>query len=116
MALMIRKLDQQRHELKALRYLLEYHPDSLQDREALPKRADFQIADCQQIYDVLVASKTQHEAIQAIQALEDLEDTEVESFLRLGGQFYHAYPGLVKNRGQEFRDGTLQLINPGEDE
>ena len=112
---MIKKLDQQRHELKALRYLLEYHPHSLQDREALPNRDDFQIADCQQIYDVLVASKTQQEAAQAIQGLE-LEDTEVESFLRLGGQFYHSYPGLVKERGQEFRDGTMQLISPGEDE
>lgn len=115
MALMIKKLDQQRHELKALRYLLEYHPRSLQDRDALPKRDDFQIADCQQIYDALVASTTQREAAQAIEALE-LDDTEVESFLRLGGQFYHAYPGLVKERGQGFRDGTMRLINPGEDE
>ena len=115
MALMIKKLDQQRHELKALRYLLEYHPRSLQNREMLPGRDDFQIADCQRIYDALVASKTQQEAARAIQALE-LEDTEVESFLRLGGQFYHAYPGLVKERGQEFRDRRLRLISPGEDD
>lgn len=115
MARMIKKLDQQRHELKALRYLLEYHPHSLQDREALPRRDDFQIADCRQLYDALVSSTTQDEATQAIQALE-LEDTEVESFLRLGGQFYHAYPDLVKERGQEFRAGTVRLIHPAEDE
>ena len=114
MAVVIKKLDQQRHELKALRYLLEYHPRSLQDREALPERDDFQIADCRRIYDALLAAANQHEAAQAIDAL-DLEETEVESFLRLGGQFYHAYPGLVKERGQEFRDGNMRLINPGED-
>ena len=114
MALMIKKLDQQRHELKALRYLLEHHPRSLQDREALPQRDDFQVTDCRLIYDALLAAATQQEAAQAIEALE-LEDTEVESFLRLGGQFYHSYPGLVKERGQEFRDGTMRLINPGED-
>ena len=115
MAVVIKKLDQQRHELKALRYLLEYHPRSLQDREVLPERDDFQIADCQRIYDALLAAASPQAAAEAIEAL-DLEETEVESFLRLGGQFYHAYPGLVKERGQEFRDGNMQLINPGEDE
>lgn len=115
MASMIKKLDQQRHELKALRYLLEYHPQSLHDREALPSRDDFQIEDDQLIYDALIAAKTQAEAIQAIEAL-DLEDTEVESFLQLGGQFYHSYPALVKERGQEFRAGELQIVNPGDDD
>ena len=116
MVSMIKKLDQQRHELKALRYLLEYHPHSLEgretDHEALPNRDDFQIADCQLIYDALVVAKTKEEAAEAIEEL-DLEDTEVESFLRLSGQFYHSYPVLVKERGQEFRDGKMQLINPG---
>ncbi len=115
MVIMIKKLDQQRHELKALRYLLEYHPHSLQDREALPNRDDFQILDCQLIYDALIATKTKEEAAEAIEEL-DLEDTEVESFLRLSGQFYHSYPGLVKERGQEFRDGQMELINPGEED
>jgi hypothetical protein len=116
MAIMIKKLDQQRHELKALRYLLEYHPHSLEgreaDREALPNRDDFQILDCQLIYDALIVAKTKEEAVEAIEEL-DLEDTEVESFLRLGGQFYHSYPALVKERGQEFRDGQMELVNPG---
>jgi hypothetical protein len=112
---MIKKLDQQRHELKALRYLLEYHPQSLQslkDSGALPSRDDFQILDCQLMYDVILAAKTKEDAAVAIEEL-DLEDTEVESFLSLGGQFYHSYPALVKERGQEFRDGKMQLINPG---
>ena len=67
---MIKKLDQQRHELKALRYLLDFFPPSMQDRSALPSREDFQIADCQRIYDVLLSAKTQEEANQAIASLD----------------------------------------------
>ena len=109
---MIKKLDQQRHELKALRYLLEYHPRSLKDRGVLPSRDDFQILDCQLMYDAFLAAKTKEDAVAAVQRL-DLEDTEIESFLGLGGKFYHSYPALVKERGQEFRDGRMQLIDPG---
>ena len=109
----IKKLDQQRHELKALRYLLEYFPESVQNREAAPTRDDFQIPDTQLIYDALMAAKTKDEATQAIKEL-DLEETDVESFLRLGGQYYHTYPQLVKERGQEFRTGTIKIVVPGE--
>lgn len=115
MATVIKKLDQQRHELKALRYMLEFHPHSLQDREALPSRDDFQLEDDRLIYDALITAKTKEEAVQAIEAL-DLEDTEVESFLRLGGQFYHSYPALVKERGREVRAGEIQIVNPGEED
>ena len=110
---MIKKLDQQRHELKALRYLLEFCPQSLQNREVLPSRDDFQISDNQLIYDVLIAAKTKDEATKAIEEL-DLEETDVESFLRLGGQYYYTYPKLVKDRGQEFRTGQVKVIVPGE--
>ncbi|MBI3302579.1 MAG: hypothetical protein HYZ72_10990 [Deltaproteobacteria bacterium] len=109
----IKKLDQQRHELKALRYLLEYFPESVQNRGALPSREDFQIPDNRLIYDALMAAKTKEEAAKAIEAL-DLEETEVESFLRLGGQYYHTYPQLVKERGQEFRTGAIRVVVPGE--
>ena len=53
------------------------------------------------------------EAIKAIEAL-DVEDTDIESFLRLGGKFYHAYPAMVKERGQEFRAGQIKIVVPGE--
>ena len=109
----IKKLDQQRHELKALRYLLEHYPKSVQDRDAVPGREDFQIPDAQLIYDALLLAKTKEEAVRAIGEL-DLEETDVESFLRLGGQFYHTYPKLVKERGQEFRAGTVKIVVPGE--
>jgi len=109
----IKKLDQQRHELKALRYLLEYYPESVQNRAAVPSREDFQIADTRLIYDALMAAKTKEEAAKAIEDL-DLEETDVESFLRLGWQFYHTYPQLVKERGQEFRAGTIKVVVLGE--
>jgi hypothetical protein len=110
---MIRKLDQQRHELKALRYLLEFFPHSLQDRQALPSREDFQLSESQRIYDVLLAAKTKDEATQSLAALE-LEDMDVESFLGLGGQLYHTYPQIVKERALEFRAGTMKVFVPGE--
>ena len=110
---MIKKIDQQRHELKALRYLLEFYPQSLQNREVLPSRDDFQISDNQLIYDALIAAKTKDEATNAIEEL-DLEETDVESFLRLGGQYYYTYPKLVKDRGQEFRADKVKIVILGE--
>ncbi len=110
----IRKLDQQRHELKALRYLLDTHPGSMQNRDELPSREDFQTAESQLIFDVLVNTTSQADAIHAIEDL-DLEETEVDSFLRLGGQFYHSYPHMVKERGQAFREGKIEIIDPSEE-
>jgi hypothetical protein len=107
----IKKLDQQRHELKALRYLLEYYPESIQNRDTVPGREDFQIPDNQLIYDALMAAKSKADAAKAIAEL-DLEETDSESFLRLGGQYYHTYPQLVKERGEEFRAGTVTLVVP----
>ena len=66
---------------------MDTHPESMQNREALPSRADFQTAESRLIFDVLVNATSQAEAVRAIEDL-DLEETEVESFLRLGGQFY----------------------------
>ena len=110
----IKRLDQQRHELKALRYLLECHPAGLQDPATLPGRADFQVEDSRVMFDALVGAATQAEATHAIEALV-LEETDVDSFLRLGGQFYHDYPRLVKERGQAFREGKTELVDPAGD-
>ena len=109
----IKKLDQHRHELKALRYLLDRHPTSVQNRDDLPGREDFQIEESRLIFDALLTAASQEEATQAIENL-DLEETEVESFLRLGGQFYHSYPRMVKDRGQDFRDGKIEVVDPSE--
>jgi CMP-N-acetylneuraminic acid synthetase len=60
---------------------------------------------------VLLSAKTQEEATSTIATL-DVEDTDIESFLRLGGKFYHAYPAMVKERGQDFRAGTVKVVVP----
>ena len=110
----IKRLDQQRHELKALRYLLDRHPAGLRENAALPGRTDFQIEDSRLMFDALLSAATQAEAARAIESL-PLEETDIDSFLRLGGQFYHDYPRLVKERGQAFRDGTVELADPVND-
>ena len=108
MAQLVKRIDAQRHELKALRYLLHAYPESLAHTRPLPRRGDFQIPDCRRIYDALTGAQTRDEAAAAIRAL-DLEETDVESFLRLGGEYYHTYPKLVVERAKQFRCGALEL-------
>jgi hypothetical protein len=108
MAERVKRIDQQRHELKALRYLLEGHPNSLATTRPLPNREDFQIPDCQRIYDALMAAQTRDDAEAAIRAL-DLDETDVESFLRLGGEYYYTYPQLIVERAAQFRNHLLEL-------
>ena len=112
MAELVKRIDQHRHELKALRYLLHFYPDSLISTQPLPRRDDFQIPDCQRIYDALVTARTRDDATAAIRRL-DLDETDAESFLRLGGEYYYTYPKLVVERAAQFRQGTLTLERPG---
>ena len=105
MGSLVKRIDQIRHEMKALRYLLELHPGSL---GSAPPREDFQLGDSHRIYDAMKAAHTRAEAEAAIAAL-DLEETDVESFLRLGGGHYHVYPGLIRERAEQFRRGELEL-------
>src|SRR2546427_6387374 len=102
MPTLIKRIDQVRHEAKALRFLLHFHPDSVTKMGPIPQREDFQIPEARLIYNALVNARTQADAIAAIREL-DLEDIDVESFLRLGGEHYHTYPALVRQRAQEFR-------------
>ncbi len=112
MATLVKRIDQTRHEAKALRYLLHFHPQSLSTMGPVPAREDFQIPDSRLIYDVLVNARTEPEATEGISKL-DLEEIDVDSFLRLGGEHYHTYPALIRQRAQEFRDGKLELERPG---
>jgi hypothetical protein len=105
MSELVKRIDQIRHEMKALRYLLEFHPGSLADA---PRRDDFQTEDGRLIFDVLVDAKNRADAEARIAEL-DLEETDVESFLRLGGTHYHTYPGLIRERAEQFRSGELRL-------
>ena len=108
MAEQVKRIDQQRHELKALRYLLHFYPESLSRTRPLPGREDFQIPDCRRIYDALVSAADRDAATVAIRNL-DLDETDVDSFLRLGGEYYYTYPQLVVERAAEFRNRTLEL-------
>ena len=110
MAESVKRIDQQRHELKALRYILETFPDHRTLVTPFPSRSDFQTPDCQRLYDALTAAKTQADAIAAIRAL-GLEDTDVESFLHLSGKHYYAYPALVVKRGEQFRRRELEIVD-----
>jgi len=105
MSALVKRIDQVRHEMKALRYLLEFHPESMADA---PAREDFQIPDSRLIYDVLVSATTRPAAERAIGEL-DLEEVDVSSFLRLGGAHYHVYPDLIRERAEHFRSGQLTL-------
>ena len=111
MAQKVKRIDQQRHELKALRYLLQFHPESLAKTKPLPHREDFQIPDCQRIYDALVSAANRDEAIAAIRRL-DVAETDLDSFLKLGGEYYYTYPQLVVGRAEQFRTHALELEPP----
>jgi hypothetical protein len=108
MPALVKRVDQHRHELKALRYLLEFYPESCQTTVPLPRREDFQIPDCRRIYDALMTAGTRAEAAAAIRRL-DLEETDVESFLGLSGEYYYTYPQLIAERGQGFRTHVLEI-------
>jgi len=108
MAERVKRIDQQRHELKALRYLLHFYPESLAMTKPLPQRDDFQIPDCRRIYDAVMSAQTREQAVAAVGDL-DLDETDVDSFLRLGGEYYFTYPKLVVDRAQQFRAHTVEL-------
>jgi hypothetical protein len=105
MGTLVKRIDQIRHEMKALRYLLEFHPASLEDA---PAPDDFRIPDSRRIYDALRSNADPAAAASAIAAL-GLEETDVDSFLRLSGTHYHTYPALVRERAEQFRRGELTL-------
>jgi len=109
MAEIIKRLDQQRHELKALRFLLEYMPRSLADTTTIPDPDDFQIPDHRRMFVALREARDKADAYARLRALA-LEETDIDSFLALGGEYYHTYPGLVRERGKRFREQAVVLV------
>ncbi len=104
----IKRIDLLRHELKALRFILDnYHARKLPGG-ALPPREDFQTDQCRRIYDIIVKAPSRAAAEKQIAALE-LEDVDIESFLRLSGEHYYSYPALVTERAQAIRAGKLKV-------
>ncbi len=106
----LKRIDILRHELKALRFILEnYHAGRLAP-DSLPPREDFQSEQGRVIYDVIRNARDRAAADKAIAEL-DLEDVDTESFLRLGGEHYYTYPALVRERASAIRKGELKVEN-----
>ncbi len=104
----LKRIDILRHELKALRFMLDnYHAGKI-DRAAIPPRGDFQSEQGRRLYDVILDAPSRAAAEQAIGELE-LDDVDIESFLRLTGEHYYTYPALVRERAEAIRQGRLKI-------
>jgi hypothetical protein len=104
----LKRIDILRHELKALRFILDHYHSGTLNAESLPPREDFQSEQGREIYTAIVDAPDQATAQQHMRSLQ-LDDVDVESFLRLGGEHYHTYPALVRERAEAIRRGELQV-------
>jgi len=104
----LKRIDILRHELKALRFILDHYHSGTLNPALLPARDDFQSEQGREIYSAIVNAPDQGSAEQRITALE-LDEVEIESFLRLTGGPYHSYPALVRERADAIRRGQLKV-------
>jgi hypothetical protein len=107
----LKRIDILRHELKALRFILDHYHLGTLNPELLPPLEDFQSEQAREIYSVIVGLPDRAMAEQRIRTLE-LDDVDIESFLRLSGEHYHTYPVLVRERADAIRRGQLQVESP----
>jgi len=104
----LKPIDILRHELKALRFILDnFHADKL-GADGLPPRDDFQSAQGRTLYDSIVKAPDRKSAEHAIAEL-DLDDVDIDSFLQLSGDHYYTYPALVRERAAAIRTGKLTV-------
>lgn len=105
----LKRVDCLRHELKALRFMLD-RSESFRggSRKDFPARDDFQCEESKVIYDAIAGAKSAEDARRALLGL-DLDGVDVESFLSLSGAHYHAYPALVRERGEAVRQGKIKV-------
>lgn len=104
----LKRIDLLRHELKALRFMLEnFHEGKLASAQ-IPRREDFQSEQARTLYDTIMNAHNRAAAEQRLAELE-LEDVDLESFLRLSGEHYYSYPALVKQRAEDIRQGKLKV-------
>jgi hypothetical protein len=104
----LKPVDILRHELKALRFILDnFHAGKLA-QGALPPREDFQSEQGRALYDSIVKAPSRAAAESAIAELE-LDDVDIDSFLRLSGEHYYTYPALVRERAAAIRTGKLTV-------
>ncbi len=104
----LKRVDILRHELKALRFILDNFHQGKLDESTLVPREDFQAPQSRQIYDAIVSAPSRAAAERQISELE-LDGVEIESFLRLSGEHYYTYPVLVRERARAIRDGTVKV-------
>jgi len=104
----LKRIDILRHELKALRFILDnYHAGKL-ETGLIPPRDDFQSEQARQVFDVIIAAPSRALAEARIGELE-LDDVDIDSFLHLSGEHYYTYPGLVRERAEAIREGRLKV-------
>jgi hypothetical protein len=104
----LKEVDLLRHELKALRYILDNLHRGEIKADDLPAREDFQSGQGRELYDAIVKAKDRAAAEQAIARME-LEGVDLQSFLRLRADHYYTYPALVKERAAAIRSGALKV-------
>ena len=104
----LKQIDILRHELKALRFILDnFHAGKIA-RDAIPPRDDFQSTQGRELYDVILRAPSRSAAEGKIAEL-DLDEVDIESFLRLSGEHYYTYPALVRERAEAIRAGRLKV-------
>ena len=104
----LKQIDILRHELKALRFILDnFHAGKIA-RDAIVSREDFQSGQGRELYDIIMKAPSRAEAEGKIAEL-DLDDVDIESFLRLSGEHYYTYPALVRERAEAIRAGRLKV-------
>jgi len=104
----LKPVDVLRHELKALRFILDNFHSGKLGADGLPPRDDFQSAQGRALYDSIVKAPDRHAAERAIAKLE-LDDVDIDSFLHLSGEHYYTYPALVRERAEAIRQGRLRI-------
>jgi hypothetical protein len=104
----LKAIDILRHELKALRYILDNFHSGRLGADGLPPREDFQSEQGRALYDSIVQSPDRKTAEHVISELE-LDQVDIDSFLHLSGDHYYTYPALVRERAAAIRTGKLTV-------
>ena len=104
----LKRIDILRHELKALRFILDHYHSGELPSALLPPRDDFQSEQGREIYSAIVEAPDRFAAEQRIHGFE-LDEVDIESFLRLTGEHYHTYLALVRERAGAIRRGELKV-------
>src|SRR5258708_12490372 len=90
----LKPIDILRHELKALRFILDNFHGGKLGADGLPPREDFQSAQGRALYDSIVKAPDRKSAEHAIAELE-LDHVDLDSFLHLSRDPYYTYPALL---------------------